>query len=95
MSMLARVIMLLALTIALGVSAQEEARKAPASGKAKVTIPSPQSAASRATEPSDTQTDPPADGQSGKNATSQPTPDHFEPSEKVRADFDVSFPVDI
>jgi hypothetical protein len=85
MSMLARVIMLLALTIALGVSAQEEARKPPPAN-AKVTIPSPESAASHATGP---------DKQSGKAAAPESTPDHFEPSEQVRADFDVSFPVDI
>ncbi len=31
----------------------------------------------------------------GRPRTVGPTPDRFEPTEKVRADFDVSFPVDI
>jgi cytoskeletal protein RodZ len=36
------------------------------------------------------------EGQDGKPAGKVgPTKDHFEPTEKVRADFDVSFPVDI
>jgi hypothetical protein len=44
-----------------------------------------------------TSSNPPAAGaQDGKPAGKVgPTQDHFEPTEKVRADFDVSFPVDI
>ena len=44
----------------------------------------------------------PADAAAGKSedkapapSSSKPSPQHFEPSEKVRPDFDVSFPVDI
>jgi hypothetical protein len=45
-----------------------------------------------------TQGEPPADapaGQSAPPASKGPTPSRFEPTEKVRADFDVSFPIDI
>jgi hypothetical protein len=39
---------------------------------------------------------PPPDGAPDERPrTVGPTPDRFEPTEKVRADFDVSFPVDI
>ena len=36
---------------------------------------------------------PPADGKPARGSGASPS--HFEPTEKVRADFDVSFPVDI
>jgi hypothetical protein len=39
--------------------------------------------------------EPPSDAAPRTQGTVGPTPGHFEPSEKVRADFDVSFPVDI
>ena len=39
--------------------------------------------------------DEPAAGPDRKPAAVGPTPGRFEPTEKVRADFDVSFPVDI
>jgi hypothetical protein len=39
--------------------------------------------------------EPPADATPRTPGVVGPTPEHFEPTEKVRADFDVSFPVDI
>jgi hypothetical protein len=39
--------------------------------------------------------DPKAAGKPGQPANSTSTPSRFEPTEKVRADFDVSFPIDI
>jgi hypothetical protein len=39
--------------------------------------------------------DPKAAGKTNPPATSTSTPARFEPTEKVRADFDVSFPIDI
>ena len=42
-----------------------------------------------------TGTDPKAAGKTNPPATSTSTPARFEPTEKVRADFDVSFPIDI
>ena len=41
------------------------------------------------------ETVPPDGAADGRPRTVGPTPDRFEPTEKVRADFDVSFPVDI
>jgi hypothetical protein len=39
--------------------------------------------------------EPPPDAAPRTPGVVGPTPEHFEPTEKVRADFDVSFPVDI
>jgi hypothetical protein len=54
--------------------------------------PAPPSSSPAAT-PSATATPAPAPAAPAKPATT--TPQHFEPTEKVRADFDVSFPIDI
>jgi hypothetical protein len=54
---------------------------------AKDKVPAPASAAPQP-QPADAKA-PPAGG------ANRPSQEHFEPTEKVRADFDVSFPVDI
>jgi hypothetical protein len=61
---------------------------APAAGPA-----TPEPAASAPAPPA--ATDPKAAGKTNPPATSTSTPARFEPTEKVRADFDVSFPIDI
>ena len=63
--------------------------------------PSPAPAAGPATqepaaqEPAAPAADPKAADKTTPPATSTSTPARFEPTEKVRADFDVSFPIDI
>lgn len=47
------------------------------------------------TEGKDAKTPPAAAEADRKTGVVGPTPERFEPTEKVRADFDVSFPVDI
>ena len=89
MSILARVILLTMVTIALGVSvAQEDQQKNTADAQHTGTPPAvakpPPEPATSAAKPDANNTPPAADA-----------PEHFEPTEKVRADFDVSFPVDI
>jgi len=59
---------------------------APAAGPATQEPAAPASAAA---------TDPKAADKTNPPATSTSTPARFEPTEKVRADFDVSFPIDI
>ena len=73
-----------ALAVVTALSAQE-APKAPPAEAAKQEAAPPAS-------PAESQTAPPSAATDRKPATS---PGRFEPSEKVRADFDVSFPVDI
>ena len=59
---------------------------APEDAKANVDAPEENSA---------TEEEPPPDAAPRKPGVVGKTPEHFEPTEKVRADFDVSFPVDI
>jgi hypothetical protein len=66
-------------------------------GEATTQTPGP-AAATRGdtTQPADDKAAPPPAGASDhKPGTSDASSTHFEPTEKVRADFDVSFPVDI
>ncbi len=62
----------------------------------------PSKAATQPAAPAPAASPAPADAAAGKSddkspaaSGNRPTPQHFEPSEKVRPDFDVSFPVDI
>jgi len=64
----------------------QETPQAPAAEKPAATTPSP-AAAGKDAAPAAKPTNPPAPTGS--------SPARFEPTEKVRADFDVSFPIDI
>ena len=90
MSILARVILLTMVTIALGVSvAQEEQQK---------NTPNPQRDGAKPPAADQAPAEPAAatpKSEANKNAPAADSPERFEPTEKVRADFDVSFPVDI
>ena len=90
MSILARVIMLTMVTIALGVSAAQEDREKNTS-EAQRAATAPSAAAKTPVEPAPSTAQPEAN----KNPPATESPERFEPTEKVRADFDVSFPVDI
>jgi hypothetical protein len=78
-------------------TAPETAASPVAKGNASALPPTPGSPAAQAPAVSQPQ---PADAKSPSAGASRGTTgggskDHFEPTEKVRADFDVSFPVDI
>jgi hypothetical protein len=62
-----------------------------------VAAPPPPAAAPAGTNPAApaVATDPKPAGKANEPPASTSTPSRFEPTEKVRADFDVSFPVDI
>jgi hypothetical protein len=81
---LAVVLFVGALAVVTALSAQEAPKAAPAAQPTEQTAPP--------ATPAEGKTAPPAAATDRKPATS---PGRFEPSEKVRADFDVSFPVDI
>ena len=80
------------------------AQEPPAAVEEKATTGDPERAEATKAEPSpakDGTEAPPADAPASAAAPDRkpgvvgPTPGRFEPTEKVRADFDVSFPVDI
>jgi hypothetical protein len=79
-----------ALAVAGVLRAQETAPTAPAATGRSETPPA---AGEPAADPAGESGTPSAKGRSPANAG--PTPGRFEPTEKVRADFDVAFPVDI
>jgi hypothetical protein len=82
-----------ALAVAGVLRAQETAPTAPAAPAATGRSEAPPAAGEPATVPAGESGPPSAKGRSPANAG--PTPGRFEPTEKVRADFDVAFPVDI
>jgi hypothetical protein len=86
---------LLAAAVLAGVTAlrAQETPPAPATAPAREQAGSP-AAAPNSGDPGKSKDVPaPADAKAGGKVA--PTRDRFEPTEKVRADFDVSFPVDI
>jgi hypothetical protein len=82
-----------ALAVAGVLRAQETAPPAPAAPAATGPSEAPPAAGEPARDPAAEAGRPTAKGSSPANAG--PTPGRFEPTEKVRADFDVAFPVDI
>ena len=67
----------------------------PPAGKTAPTAPADASGNPATPPASPASADPPAPAAGKAGGKVGPTRDRFEPSEKVRADFDVSFPVDI
>ncbi len=68
----------------------------PAAAPAATPMPTPQQAASATSKTDATESEAKESPESAKNPSSKgPSPQRFTPSEQVRADFDVSFPIDI